>query len=160
MVFGIALHALRDRSMAEEITQDVFLALLEHRERIQSDEHLVYWLRQVTSRRCIDQMRRQRWRRWLLLSEAGEAAGGVASSTAPGDPLLSARLEKLIRALPAPVRVALVLRYQVDLDPAEIGRVLGLPEKTVRKKLRHALNILKSRLDRPRTVMPAELEQP
>lgn len=159
MVFSIALNALRNRALAAEITQDVFLALLEHGGGIESAAHLVYWLRRVTSRRCIDQMRRQRLRRWLPLSDVHEAAG--TAGAADRDPLLSQRLARLIAALPAATRLALVLRYQEDLEPAEIGRVLGIPENAVRKKLRHALRSLKLRLapPRPSEVAEAHLEQ-
>ncbi|MGH9474930.1 MAG: RNA polymerase sigma factor [Terriglobales bacterium] len=153
MVFSLALHTLRDRALAEELTQDVFLALLENRGRIESAEHLVQWLRRVTARRCIDQLRRLRWRRWLSLRESDEAAG-VSASALRGDPLLAGRLQRLLRGLPAAVRVALVLRYQEDLEPAEIGRVLGIPENDVRKKLRHALVVLKLRLQPPQPPGP------
>lgn len=161
MVFSMALNALRDRALAEEIAQDVFLALLEDGGRIESAAHLVYWLRRVTARRCIDQMRRQRFRRWLPLSDAHEAVSPAAGA-ADRDPLLSQRLARLVAALPATTRVALVLRYQEDLGPAEIGRVLGIPENAVRKKLRHALTSLKLRLTppRPSEVTEANLEQP
>ncbi|MGH9416972.1 MAG: RNA polymerase sigma factor [Terriglobales bacterium] len=160
MVFSIALHTLRDRALAEEITQDVFVALLEHGGEMASREHLLHWLRRVTSRRCIDQLRRQHWRRWLALSDYEATADTAAAPR--GDPMLAARLAPLLRALPASERVALVLRYQEDLDPGEIGRLLGLPEKTVKNKLRHALAQLKLRLEHP---APAEgarvhLEQP
>ncbi len=159
MVFSIALHTLRERALAEEITQDVFLALFQHGDRIESAAHLVHWLRRVTARRCIDQLRRQRHRRWLPWG--GNAAGGSggervagrsceeAASPPRGDPLLAARLERLIRALPAGARVALVLRYQEDLEAAEIGRILGLTENAVKRKLRHALAQLRLRLGPP-----------
>ena len=145
MVFSIALHSLRDRALAEEIAQDVFLALYQHHERIESAEHLVHWLRRVTTRRCIDQIRRQRWRRWLVPSDRGEGESASAS-VQQGDPLLSERLQRLIQGLPGIARIALVLRYQEDLEPAEIGRLLGVPEATVRKQLRRALRHLKLRL--------------
>ncbi len=148
MVFSLALHVLRDRSLAEEITQDVFLALFQHAARIESEAHLLHWLRRVAARRCIDQLRRRRLRRWLLLDAIDEPAAEVAALPRR-DPLLAARLDRLLRALPPLARVALVLRYQQDLDPAEIGRVLGITEYAVRQKLRHALTHLKLRLAPP-----------
>ena len=148
MVFSIALHSLRDRGLAEEITQDVFLALLEHGDGIESAEHLVHWLRRVTTRRCIDQLRRHWWRRRVALHE-GEGDGATAGG-APGDPLLWGRLQRIMQSLPATARLALVLRYQEDLEPAEIGRLLGVAESAVRKQLRRALTHLRARLERPR----------
>jgi len=157
MVFSIALHSLRDRTLAEDVTQDVFMALLQHGAEVDSDEHLVYWLRRVTTRRCIDQLRRQRWRRWLPLMESD--AVEVATQNASGsDPLLSGRLERTLRGLAPIERVALVLRYQEDLDAAEIGKVLGLSSDAVNKHLRRALAQMKVRLSgaaRPQSAQAA-----
>ena len=61
MVFSIALHFLRDRQAAEELAQDVFLHLHQHLESLKSPEHITFWLRKVTSHRCIDYSRRRKW---------------------------------------------------------------------------------------------------
>jgi RNA polymerase sigma-70 factor (ECF subfamily) len=58
LVFSIALHTLRNRALAEEVAQEVFLRLSGRLGGIQSEEHLVNWLRTVTSRLCIDELRR------------------------------------------------------------------------------------------------------
>ncbi len=59
MVFSIAYHFLQDRSLAEDLAQEVFLELFQSIDRIQSPAHLTYWLRKVTSNRCIDQGRKE-----------------------------------------------------------------------------------------------------
>ena len=53
----MACHFLRDRSLAEEMAQEVFLNLHPNLRSIKSPEHLVL-VAQVTSHRCIDQSRR------------------------------------------------------------------------------------------------------
>src|SRR5262249_59159562 len=55
MVFSIALHYLRDRSLAEDLGQEVFLELYQKVAGIQSADHLTYWLRRVTENPSIDQ---------------------------------------------------------------------------------------------------------
>src|SRR5205823_8954274 len=59
VVYGIAYNFLSERAVAEEIAQDVFLQLYRSITAIHSHSHLLHWLRQVTSRRCIDQTRRR-----------------------------------------------------------------------------------------------------
>ena len=49
MVFSIAWHVLRDRAVAEELAQDVFLSLHRHLAELESPEHVLYWLRRVTT---------------------------------------------------------------------------------------------------------------
>ncbi|HEX7419322.1 MAG TPA: sigma-70 family RNA polymerase sigma factor, partial [Thermoanaerobaculia bacterium] len=62
MVFSLAYHFFNDRSRAEEIAQDVFLQLYRKLDDIESPSHLTHWLRQVTTRRCIDGLRRTKLR--------------------------------------------------------------------------------------------------
>src|SRR6478672_7383005 len=91
MVFSIALHFFNDRTRAEEIAQDVFLQLFRSLGEIESDAHLLFWLRQVTSRRCIDGVRRSRMR---LVSF--EDIAEVPSKPHVADPLLDRTLQRLI----------------------------------------------------------------
>ena len=62
MVYSILWHSLRDRSTAEELAQDVFLELHRNWARIKSPQHLVFWLRRVTVRCAIDELRRRKTR--------------------------------------------------------------------------------------------------
>ena len=141
MVFSLAYHFFHDRSRAEEIAQDVFLQLFRNLNRIESESHLVHWLRQVTSRRCIDQVRRTRLRP-VALDDAKELAGTESHA----DPLLGRRLRELIAGLPPKQRVIVTLRYQEDLDPSEICRIVGLPVNTVKSHLHRALRALRKQL--------------
>lgn len=143
MVFSIALHFLHDRSAAEELAQDVFLQLHRHLSAMQSAEHVTFWLRRVTTHRCIDYSRRRRFN-FLRLDAVAEPAAAVAVA----DPLLSRRMRALIAKLPAPARMAVVLRYQEDLTPEEIARVLDRPVATVKSQLQRSLKTLKEKLGR------------
>jgi RNA polymerase sigma-70 factor (ECF subfamily) len=142
MVFSIALHFLRDRPAAEELAQDVFLQLHRHLSAMQSPEHVTFWLRRVTTHRCIDYSRRRRFH-FLRLDAVPEPAAAFSS---PPDPLLSRRLRALVGKLPAPARMAVVLRYQEDLTPEEIARVLDRPVATVKSQLQRSLKTLKEKL--------------
>ena len=54
MVFSIAYHFLRDRALAEEVAQEVFLQLHQSVEEMKSGAHVGFWLRRVASHRAID----------------------------------------------------------------------------------------------------------
>jgi RNA polymerase sigma-70 factor, ECF subfamily len=141
MVYSIALHFFDDRTRAEEIAQDVFLQLYRSLGEIETDAHLLFWLRQVTSRRCIDGMRRARMR---LVSF--EDIGEVAAKAHPADPMLDRKLRKLIAGLPEHQRLIVTLRYQEDLDPSEICQIVGMPVNTVKSHLHRALVALRKKL--------------
>ena len=137
IVFGIAFHFFGDRARAEEIAQDVFLQLYRSLPAIQSLSHLQHWLRQVTSRKCIDEVRRRGPHRVDL----DDVDLTVAPNSA--DPFLTRRLRARIDRLPDLQRLILTLRYQEDLGPTDIGRTLGLPENTVKSYLHRALTALR-----------------
>jgi len=154
MVFSIACHFLRDRSLAEELAQEVFLHLHKNLHAIQSPAHLVHWLRKVTGHRCIDQARRRKLRPAVSLTEYLQRAPEPASTGPVADPLLAGVLRKLIARLPERARMIVILRFQEDLEPAEIAGILGIPLGTVKSNLHRSLAVLRARLERERKGIP------
>src|SRR6266540_2279257 len=96
MVFSLAYHFFNDRSRAEEIAQDVFLRLYRSLGTIETPSHLTHWLRQVTTRRCIDQLRHSK----LLRAVPLERAQNVQWHDRSADPLLDRKLRQMIADLP------------------------------------------------------------
>ncbi len=141
MVFSLAYHFFNDRPRAEEIAQDVFLQLFRNLDAIENPAHLKHWLRQVTTRRCIDLLRHSRLRAVPL-----ESAEELHTSDSGADPLLHRTLRRLIAELPEIQRVIVTLRYQEDLDPSEICRIVDMPVNTVKSHLHRALQSLRHKL--------------
>jgi len=142
MVFSIAWHFLRDQALAEELAQDVFLQLHRSWESMKSAEHIVFWLRKVTSNRCIDVVRRRKLRHETSLEDAAEPT----SLERVQDPLLSAYLERMVASLPEKQRILVVLRYQEGLEPEEIARTLGMNVSTVKTQVSRALDLLRAKM--------------
>jgi len=143
MVFSLVYHFFGDRSRAEEIAQDVFLQLYRSLDTIESDSHLLFWLRQVTTRRCIDVARRTKLRA-VSLDDAAE----LPAQQRAFDPLLDRKLRRLVEELPETQKAVVTLRYQEDLDPSEICRIVGMPVNTVKSHLHRALQSLRRKLEK------------
>ena len=63
----------RHQGFAEDVTQEVFVRLLENFDRIDQDEPIEAWLYAVASRLCISRLRRDRsFRGWLARVLHGE----------------------------------------------------------------------------------------
>lgn len=144
MVFSIAYHYMQDRSLAEDLAQEVFLELYQSLGRIQSAAHLTFWLRRVTANRCIDQGRKKFRRREQALEEAPEPV----ANNAPRDPLLLERLQQSVAGLPERQRMVVILRFQEGLGPAEIAEALDMPVNTVKSTLHRSLEELRKGLTR------------
>ena len=141
MVFSIAWHFLRDRALAEELAQEVFLRLYRSWHSMESREHIECWLRKAMSHRCIDEIRRRRTERQVSLEDTEE----------PGtlerlhDPLLTAYLERMVASLPERQRMLVILRYQEGMEPDEISKMLGMKASTVRTMLSRAIDLLRAK---------------
>jgi RNA polymerase sigma-70 factor, ECF subfamily len=146
MVFSIALRILGDRFVAEEIAQDVFLELHAKLDELESDEHVVHWLRRVTVHRSIDRIR-QRDRRREDVTDPGELPE-LTVEAAPGDPLLSRQIRQLVGSLPVTPRTVVALRYQEDMSVEEIAEALEMPVATVKSHLRRSLELLREKMTR------------
>jgi RNA polymerase sigma-70 factor, ECF subfamily len=144
MVFSIALRFVRDRSVAEELAQDVFLKLYRDLPRLQSPEHVKFWLRKVTSHRALDCVRAANRRPELVLDEVPEPTVAARQN----DPLMERSLRKLVSSLPDQARAVIVLRYQEEMEPQEIAEVLGIPAATVKSRLRRSLALLRGKVER------------
>lgn len=153
MVFSLALRITGEHGAAEEVAQDAFLELYrtlssdEPRPNAQavrpsSEDHIRYWLRRVTVHRATDALRRR-----ARQPEAAAEEWLDETHTAPSEEALNAAvvslLEELLRTLPEPLRVAVVLRYQEEMRPDEIAQMLGQPVATVKSHLQRGLQMLR-----------------
>ena len=145
-VFSIAFRILGETGVAEEVAQDVFLELHRNLGRIENDEHVAAWLRRVACHRATDALRRRAARGDAAAEEYqdGMALRPVVRDLAP----VMNRVEQLLLTLPPSQRAVMLLRYQEDLDPAEIGQVMEMPVATVKSHLQRSLALLREKLAR------------
>jgi RNA polymerase sigma-70 factor (ECF subfamily) len=148
MVFSMACRYLRNRALAEEIAQDVFLQLYRKLPALESPDHVLHWLRWVTAHRLIDHSRHEKRRPQSPLEDAPEPAAPAKES----DPLLADTLRQLVAELPENARLVMILRYQEDLDPMDIAQALEMPLATVKSHLQRSLALLRDRLTRKKGV--------
>ena len=144
MVFSLACYFLRDPSRAEELAQEVFLRLYQNLRRIESPEHLVQWLRKVTWRCAIDETRRNAHQPVAGLDDVAEPA----SEDRRADFLAERHLHALVASLPPRPRMMVILRYQEELELAEIAKTMDIPLNTVKSTLNRALGVLRDKLTR------------
>lgn len=142
MVFSLALRFLRNREIAEELAQDVFLQFYQNLGRIESPAHATWWLRRSVCHRSIDEVRKRKLRPAVGLESAPEPA----SLEMPGDLFLLSRIRRMVQALPEKAKAVVLLRYQEDLDPTEISEMLDMPVSTVKSHLHRSLTLLRGHL--------------
>jgi RNA polymerase sigma-70 factor (sigma-E family) len=127
----LATLLLHDSGMAEEITQDAFVALHGRWTRLREPDRALAYLRQTVVNRSRSALRHrgvvERFlSRQTALDHAPSAEAGVLDAFAH-DRVLAA-----VRALPARQREVVVLRYYADLSELEIADAMGVSRGAVK----------------------------
>jgi RNA polymerase sigma-70 factor (ECF subfamily) len=140
----LARGLLADPGAADDVVQEAWLAAHDHPPL--ADRPLEPWLARVV-RNLAWKRRRGEARRRL------HEGAARAPEPAPGPEATAERLElqrtvlAAVEAVPEPFRTTVVERYLEGRSSAEIARALGLPEGTVRWRLKRGLEELRRRLD-------------
>ena len=121
-VFRIALSYLKSSSEADDITQNVFLKLLQTDRIFESEEHIKAWLIRVTVNEC-KKLFRSPWNNTENIEDYAKQF--AFSDEEHSDLFLS------VMALPKKYRVPLLLYYYEDYSTAEIAELLKIPVPTV-----------------------------
>ena len=146
MVFSLALRVTGEHGAAEEVAQDVFLELHRGGDKLESEDHVRFWLRRVTVHRATDALRKKS-RQPEASAEEWMEEQYVQDNSEGLNAAVIVLLEELLRTLPEQMRVVIVLRYQEDMLPDEIAKLLGQPLATVKSNLQRGLKLLRRKAD-------------
>jgi RNA polymerase sigma-70 factor (ECF subfamily) len=147
LLFRVAHSVLRSRTEAEDVVQDVFIRVLEHRRSLPGVRDTRIWLVRIAWNLAIDRRRRKRPEQM----DKSFAQGLVANSV-PADEALdeARRMNTVLRELerlPRGERNVLLLSAIEELGTAEMAEVLGRSESAVRALLFRARTRLRERLE-------------
>jgi RNA polymerase sigma factor (sigma-70 family) len=146
LVFTIAARVTRDSRAAEDVTQEVFLAIWQRPLAFDPAKgSLRGWLAMMAHRRAVDLVRREEAHRRASL-DARLYAGAVSRGDPVGDQVSDAdaaqRLTTALRALPEILSRAIALAYLEGRTYREVAIELGVPEGTAKSRLREGLRRL------------------
>lgn len=128
-------HAmLRRPEEAEDAVQDAILSAWRAYGRLRPGSDVRPWFLTIVANAC-RQRRRNRW--WSVLKGA-DMPEPLAPDPADGSDL-GDQLRRALAGLPHGQRLAVVLRYYLDLSFEEVGRTLGVSEQAARSRVHRAL---------------------
>jgi len=136
-VSTLAYRLLGWSSDAEDVVQDVFLAVLQSLDKFAGRASVKTWLTKITINKCRSYHRKNLLRRTLLL-RAGRTARPTGPSGAEGpaiDAETCAQVRRAVAQLPKRLREVMVLRYLQELEIAEIAQLLGVRPNAVEVRL-------------------------
>ena len=151
-VFRFALHMSGSRAVAEDITQEVFIALMRNSDAYDSSRgSLAAYLYGIARNLVLRRLERDRL--FVPINDAADEDEAAAQLVAPGDPLgdltRSETVEAVraaVLALPAHYREVIVLCELHEMSYAEAAQVIGCAVGTVRSRLHRGRALLVEKL--------------
>ena len=161
-LYNFAFRQLGAQSAAEDVVQDAFVRVVQNAADFKHEARFTTWVYTITRNLCIDQMRKRALRRHASLDDArpgrgheegegptlGEQTADTRASVereATGTELKE-RIAKAVDALPEDQREVFLLRELSNLPFKEIAEITGVPENTVKSRMRYALERLQQAL--------------
>ena len=161
-VYNFILRSCGNPAKAEDLTQDVFLKVIRSASRYKRTAKFTTWLYTIARNCCIDHARKHgRVRHVSLdrsvsgnegdddrtflnnLADDGADAGNVSIIRKD----FRARLKQALDTLPEEQREVFLLREVSGLKFREIADIVGIPENTVKSRMRYALEALRGHME-------------
>lgn len=144
-LYRFIARQLREPGAADEVFQEVWMAVVKGRERYQPTARFVTFLFSIAHRRIADRARKAIRRAEAPMPDdapdAGLSPAHLAESAA-----LGAALAAALNTLAPEQRTAFLLRAEGELTVEEIAAVTGVPFETAKSRLKYANRALREKL--------------
>jgi RNA polymerase sigma-70 factor (ECF subfamily) len=158
-LYNFALRQLRIQSVAEDIVQEAFVRVVQNATDFKHEARFSTWVYTITRNLCIDQLRKNALRKHASLDEPKKSEEGdgptlgeqTADSRASVErsatgTQIKERILAAVEKLPEDQREVFLLRELSNLPFKEIAEITGVPENTVKSRMRYALERLQAEL--------------
>ena len=145
-LYRFMVRALKHRSAAEELFQEVWIRVIESRSRYAPQARFTTWLYTIAHNLLVDHWRKKGLSLASLDAEDVAVESANPARQAEGREAL-ARLLQAIEALPPAQREAFLLHEESGLTVAEIAAATGTNEEAAKSRLRYAMAKLKAVVD-------------
>lgn len=166
-VFNFILRFVGSRELAEDLLQETFLRVIKGAARYERKAKFTTWLYTIARNLCVDQSRRAKHRKAQSLDapmsksgESGTLLDVVPGTNMPSDRVavskeLHGKIHQALENLSEEQREVFLMREFLDMPFKQIADVVGVPENTVKSRMRYALEKLRLELDEYRALAKA-----
>jgi RNA polymerase sigma-70 factor, ECF subfamily len=144
-VLYLAYSYVKDRTVAEDIAQEVFISAYTHLETFNWNSSIKTWLYRITVNRCKDYLKSWSYRTNVLTNVIDF---GLKSRVKETDTIIierdeQAKLLDYLLTLPLKYREVIYLFYFEELSTNEIAQLLSINLNTLKSRLKRAKELLK-----------------
>jgi RNA polymerase sigma-70 factor (ECF subfamily) len=146
-LFRFVLRSVRERALAEELYQEIWMRVIEARGRYEAQARFSTWLYTIAHNRLVDHWRKK----GLQVVAAGDEDDFPANPGEEPQSVVAAkqgleRFGRALEALPQAQREAFLMHHETEMSVAEIARATGANEEAAKSRLRYAVAKLKEAL--------------
>ena len=158
-LYNFALRQVRVPQVAEDVIQETFVRVVQNAADFKHEARFTTWVYTITRNLCIDHLRKRALRKHPSLDESkGEEGDGPTLGEQTADPRASVereatgtelkeRIARAVDTLPDEQREVFLMREVSNLPFKEIAQITGVPENTVKSRMRYALERLQEALE-------------
>lgn len=145
-VLRLVYLMVKDRSLAEDITQEVFLLAYKNLGKFRQESSMQTWVYRIAVNEAKKHLRSWSFRHLFFKSEVDiEVVEGAESAVLQND--LRTRFAHLVMKLPHNYRQLIVLHYYEELSVEEIAVILEMTTGAVYTKMHRARQKLKALME-------------
>ncbi len=144
-VNGVAIGILKDRDLAADITQEVFVRLWERHDRYDADRgSLKSFLQMDSHGRSIDLLRSRRSAQAREIADHRKQASTVTAGTEEMamTEVTGSTVRTALMSLPDEQRTPIAMAYFDGYSYRDVAELLGVPEGTVKSRIRAGMKRL------------------
>lgn len=141
----------KDKVVAEDFTQQLFMKIIEHKGRFDSNQKFSTWAYTIASNMVKNEYRRrERQSKRVVMAKNWQRDQSLNFLKDMDADIWKNRLQKAINNLEEKHQQCFILRHQQGLSIKEISEITQCPEGTVKSRLHYALKSLSGQLKKVR----------
>jgi RNA polymerase sigma-70 factor (ECF subfamily) len=160
-VFNFCVRMLQDAAAAEDALQEVFIRVVKSAKSWEQQAKFTTWLYTIARNHCIDAIRKASYRKTASLDQSlngseddGATLGdrmadeeGISPDRGAESNRVRGKIARAIGSLSDEQREVFVMREYAGMPFKDIASVVGVPENTVKSRMRYALEHLRMFLE-------------
>ena len=148
LLFRVSHSVLRNQAEAEDVVQDAFVRVIEHRLSLPAVRDMRVWLVRIAWNLALDRRRRIRPEQMDELFAESLVGNNLPADIALNEAQRMKAVFREIERLPRAERQVLLLSALEELETVEMAQIMGKSESAVRALLFRARTRLRTRLDK------------
>jgi RNA polymerase sigma-70 factor (ECF subfamily) len=149
-VLRIAYLYLKDKYLAEDVFQEVFIKVYKNFSKLKKSSSEKNWIMTITINTCRDVLRISWFKKVILSKDVYDDSFVDICENVDDKVINKIQYEELLKQvmdMPRKYKEIIILYYYEELSTRDISKVLRIPEGTVRSRLFRARTVLKSSID-------------